>query len=300
MNNAYKNLVTKWFDGLNNGDIEGLLQLFAGSPTIKNAAFPLDRGAEAPRRLLESFFSRTSARHFQMTGYAESGDLAFASWIGMLTFVGPVGGAGLSAPLPVCLTGVDEFYFRDGLIEHLGIVHETTTLAVQAKRQALSGQVPETMDLDGAVRTYFRAEEAGDVEAITAMFDADAVIRNAAQPPVFGKEGARRFASDFRERTEFRKFSVVATARQGSKIFASWLGHMRFKAGVTFGPTVRTREPFEVELSGVCEFDFTSTGTIHSLTVAHETTSTMLMALKHAAATSDSHVAGKEDNALKQ
>ena len=297
MNNEYKNVVTKWFDGLNCSDLEGLLSLFTDNPTIKNAAFPLDRGSEAPSRLLASFFSRTSARHFQMTGYAESGDLAFASWIGLLTFTGQAGGTPLSAPLPVCLTGVEEFRFCDGLIDYLGIVHETTTLGVQARRQAVSGKVPDSVSLDRAVRDYFRAEEAGDVEAIVSMFDADAVIRNAAQPPVFGKEGARKFATDFRDRTEFRKFSVVATARQGSKIFASWLGHMRFKAGVAFGP-VHTAHGFEVEVSGICDFDFTEGGTIHSVTIAHETTTTMQMALKNQA--EDPHASARESTALNQ
>jgi len=278
----YRNEVMKWFYGLNRGDLDGLLALFGENPSIKNAAFPLDRGNEAPRRLLESFFSRTSARHFQITGYAENGDLVFASWIGLVTFTGPVGGVVLPAPLPVCLTGVEEFHFRDGLIDHLAIVHETSSLPVQAKRQELSGPVPDSVDLDRAVRDYFRAEEDGDVEGIVSMFDADAVIRNAAQPVVFGKEGARKIATDFRDRTEFREFKVVATARQGSKTFASWRGHLRFKAGVAFGP-VRTAEPFEVELSGVCEFDFTPRGTIHSLLIAHETTTVMQMAMEHAA-----------------
>jgi limonene-1,2-epoxide hydrolase len=299
MNNEYKDAVTNWFDGLNRGDLGCLTQLFAENPTIKNAAFPLDRGAEAPRRLLENFFSRTCARHFQMTGYAESGDLVFASWIGLLTFVGQVGNIALSAPLPVCLAGVDEFHFRDGLIDHLGIIHETTTLAVQAQRQALLGELPDSMDLDRVVRNYFKAEEAGDVEAITAMFDAGAAIRNAAQPVVFGKEGARKFASDFRDRTEFRKFSVVATARQGSRIFASWLGHLRFKAGIAFGPHIHTAQAFEVDLSGVCDFDFTPEGTIRSLSISHETTTTMQMALRHVAANYPA-MAGQESKTPKQ
>ena len=298
MNNEYKTVVTKWFDGLNRTDLEGLLALFTDDPSIKNAAFPLDQGSAAPRRLLESFFSRTSARHFQMTGYAESGDRAFASWIGLLTFTGSVAGTDLSAPLPICLSGVEEFQFRDGLIDHLGIVHETTTLGVQARRQAALGKTPESVDLDSAVRDYFRAEEDGDVEAIVALFDSEAVIRNAAQPPVFGQEGARKFASDFRDRTEFRKFSIAATARQGSKVFASWRAQLCFKAGVAFGPAVRTAEPFEIELSGVCEFDFTERGNIHNLLVAHETTTTMQMALKHQA--EDPHASARESTALKQ
>ncbi|MGB0064868.1 MAG: nuclear transport factor 2 family protein [Terracidiphilus sp.] len=275
--------MTEWFDGLNRGDLDGLLALFTDSPTIKNAAFPPDHGEQAPRRLLESFFSRTSSRHFQMTGYAENGDVAFASWIGLLTFAGQVGGTPFLGSLPVCLTGVEEFHFRDRLIDHLDIVHETTTIAVQARRQGISGRVSESVDLDRAVRDYFRAEEVGDVEAIVSMFDADAVIRNAAQPPVFGKEGARKFVSDFRDRTEFRKFSIASIARQGSKIFASWRGHLRFKAGVVFGPGVCTAEPFEIELSGVCEFDFTEGGAIHSLLIAHETTTATQMAMKHTA-----------------
>lgn len=282
MKNEYRNAVTKWFDGLNRGDLDGLLALFGANPSIKNAAFPLDSADGAPRQLLEGFFSRTSARHFQVTGYAESGDLVFASWIGLVTFTGPVGDVNLPAPLPVCLTGVEEFHFRDGLINHLGITHETTTLAVLAKRQALSGPLPDSVDLDRAVRCYFQAEEDGDVEGIVSLFDADAVIRNAAQPMVFGKDGARKFATDFRDRTEFRKFSVLATAQQGSKMFASWRGHLRFKAGVAFGP-VHSAEPFEIELSGVCEFDFTPRGTIHSLLIAHETTTVMQRAMEHAA-----------------
>ena len=281
MNNKYRNVVTKWFDGLNRSDLEGLLVLFTDNPSIRNAAFPLDQGKEAPRRLLESFFGRTSARHFQMTGYSESGDLAFTSWIGLLTFTGPVGDLNLSVPLSICLSGVEEFHFRNGQIDYLGIVHETTTLGVQARRRTLSGSVPDSVDLDRTVRDYFRAEEVGDVEAIVSMFDVNAVIRNAAQPPAFGKDGARRFASDFRDRTEFRKFSIATTAREGAKIFASWRGHLRFKAGIAFGPDVRTVEPFEVELSGVCEFDFTQRGAIHTLLIAHETTTVMQMAIKH-------------------
>lgn len=133
------------------------------------------------------------------------------------------------------------------------------------------------MDFNKLVSDYFAAEEQGDVEAVVALCSDDVVIRNAAQPPVYGKEGARKFASDFKARTDERRFKVLTVAINDDVCFAWWDGEITFKEGVAFG-TVMSKRAFKVNLQGVCRFKVDAFGDIKELDVVHETSTPVLRA----------------------
>lgn len=127
------------------------------------------------------------------------------------------------------------------------------------------------------VNQYFAAEEAGDIETVVALCHPEVLIRNAANSPQHGKEGARRFATDFKARTEQRRFEVLAVAQNGDVVFAWWRGAIRFHAGVRFGEIV-TQRPFNLDIEGICRFKVTADNLIRELEVHHETTSARWLA----------------------
>lgn len=133
------------------------------------------------------------------------------------------------------------------------------------------------MEFKDLVEKYFSAETRGDVDSVVDLCAPDVVIKNAAQPAVFGKEGARKFVSDFKARTERRDFEVLAVAENEDVCFAWWNAELTFKAGVSFGP-VTTRRPFILNLHGVCRFKVDANGKFKELDVFHETTSGLLAA----------------------
>jgi hypothetical protein len=139
MQKHHDDLVFRWFEGLNAGDLDALVALFAEHPHIRNAANPPLTGSEAPRRLLEDFFSRTAARRFDLIDTAENGREVFAAWTALLTFRRGATVAGVTLPedLELPLRGVERFVLDpNGRIAELYIVHETTTIAQAAHRAA--------------------------------------------------------------------------------------------------------------------------------------------------------------------
>jgi len=125
----YAALVTNWFDGLNRGDLTGLLGLFANTAWIQNAANPPVEGPDAARHLLEDFFQRTASRHFELIDMAEQDDEIFAGWICTLVFRkgASVAGRLLRDNVRVDLRGADWFKVNSaGRITALQIAHETT------------------------------------------------------------------------------------------------------------------------------------------------------------------------------
>lgn len=121
------------------------------------------------------------------------------------------------------------------------------------------------------VEAYFRAEEQGDVQRIVNLCSPEVVIRNAAQPPAIGKEGAARYVEDFKGRTSERSFTILAYAENEEVAFAWWDAAITFNAGVAFGP-LTTQRPFSVALRGICRFRFDEGGLFTELDVCHETT----------------------------
>ena len=49
------------------------------------------------------------------------------------------------------------------------------------------------MNSHSRIGAYFHAEERGDIEAVVALCAEDVIVRNAANPPQHGKEGARAY-----------------------------------------------------------------------------------------------------------
>lgn len=138
MQTHHAELVSRWFTGLNTGDVEGLVALFAEQAVICNAANPPAIGPGAPRALLEDFFLRTSARDFLVIDAASTDREIFAAWTATLLFRrgATVAGVTLGRDLEVSLRGAERFVLdAGGRIAELHIVHETTTVA-QAARSA--------------------------------------------------------------------------------------------------------------------------------------------------------------------
>jgi hypothetical protein len=139
MKTATLHLVQTWFDGLNRGDLDSLLELFGPVPRIRNAANPPSEGPDAARRLLEEFFDRTSARKFDVLDCAEGDGQVFASWSGELTFRPGIRIADvtLQHEVRVRLRGAERFRLDDaGRIIELDIVHETTSPVLAARQAA--------------------------------------------------------------------------------------------------------------------------------------------------------------------
>lgn len=274
MNPQIADLLCQWFDGLNRGDIAALVSLFSSTCRIQNAANPPDEQPGAAERLLKDFFRRTEARCFELVDVAVAGRTIHACWTAVLTFRPGVAIAEITIPtrLPVLLSGVDVFDLDDtDHIARLFITHETTSVVAAARALAASGGA-KPPDLGALVRAYFGAEERGDADAIVEMCDPRIVILNAAQPPVYGLEGARVFAEDFRSRTLERRFDLRSVAVDGYTVFAEFASRITFREGVQFGPAIRAQKAFTVELPGVCRFQFNPAGKLIYLRVFHETT----------------------------
>jgi ketosteroid isomerase-like protein len=217
----------QWFDGLNCGDSATLLPLFSPECRIHNAANPPDETPGAAERLLTDLFRRTEARSFSLVDVAVAGRSIHACWTGILVFRRGVTIAGVTLPaqMPVLLSGVDVFEIDDSnRIARLFITHETTSVVAAAR--ALAAATSATLPVESLVCRYFQAEEVGDTDAIVEMCDDRVVILNAAQPPVYGHEGARQFAEDFRNRTEERHFEIRSLAVNGYTAFAEFLGRL--------------------------------------------------------------------------
>jgi ketosteroid isomerase-like protein len=137
-NPSHLNVVQAWFEGLNQTDLHGLLDLFTAETEIRNAANPPLIGIDAPQRLLEDFFARTQRREFKLLGVAEGDGSVFAHWEAELTFRAGAHVAGLTIkkPFTVTLRGVDRFAFEAGKIKALDIIHETTSVARAAREHA--------------------------------------------------------------------------------------------------------------------------------------------------------------------
>jgi hypothetical protein len=129
------------------------------------------------------------------------------------------------------------------------------------------------MNQEQVIREYFRAETAGDVEAVARLCHEAVIVRNAAQPSQQGKQGVRAYVSDFKARTSRREFQIHAIAIERDVAFAWWDATLEFVPGARIGPVV-AQSPFEVRLPGICRFHFRES-LIDELDVFHETTSVL-------------------------
>jgi len=133
------------------------------------------------------------------------------------------------------------------------------------------------MNSHSRIGAYFHAEERGDIEAVVALCAEDVIVRNAANPPQHGKEGARAYVASFSDRTTRRRFDVLSVAGHGDVVYARWKADLSFRAGVAFGP-VTTVRPFDLTLEGICRFKLDADGLFREIDVHHETTTAMRMA----------------------
>ena len=127
----HSEFIARWYEGLAEGDVEGLLRLFAASPRIRNAAHTPVQGPQAARTYLEDFFGRTAQRRFQLLSLADGGTQVFAAWAAEIVFRKgvTVAGRSLSRDFMHKQRGIDWFTFDDGeRVVELEVVHETSSL----------------------------------------------------------------------------------------------------------------------------------------------------------------------------
>ena len=121
----HKRFLQRWFYGLERGDTNGLLELFAGETWIRNAGDAPMQGSDAAQRFLTEFFSKTTARRFTFIDAALERDQLFASWDAELTF---------TAGFRMKLRGIDRFQLDVHCrIEQLHIVQTMSNIDVPAQ-----------------------------------------------------------------------------------------------------------------------------------------------------------------------
>jgi len=275
-------MVQSWFNGLNESNLESLLILFSNDSTIKNAANPVLSGVDAPRKLLETFFERTSKRFIYPMEITQNGNEVFAHWRGYYTFKSGIQIADitLDRDVTVPLRGVERFILdSDGKISHLDIVHETLSPLIYAKLSKEKKDFVSEIMAKEVIEQYFELEEIGDVEGVVNLCDELVLVVNAANPIQFGKEGARQYVQTFKNRTEHRLFKIGEISIFEDTAMVWWDAEVRFKSGIAFGQIISNSE-FDALLSGVCRFRFSREGKITELDVFHETTSVPILASK--------------------
>jgi ketosteroid isomerase-like protein len=282
LDNRTINLVNSWFTNLNQTNLNGVLNLFASTSKIKNAAQPIIEGSKAAKTLIEGFFARTHDRFLYPMEIAQIGDVIFAHWKGYLTIEKGIEIAGikLEMPLTVPIRGVERFVIdQDFKIKELDIVHETTTSVLYAHLSLIQENFVSFDTAKNSIEQYFSLEEIGDVEGVVALCHPNIVVVNAANPAQHGLEGARSYVQTFKDRTISRAFKIKEIAVEKDNALVSWKAKIEFKKGISFGNII-SGSNFSVDLFGICRFKMTVDGKFLEIDVFHETTTAMLAAQK--------------------
>ena len=132
------------------------------------------------------------------------------------------------------------------------------------------------------IRRYFEAQNRSDADAVVRLFSDDAVVVNAAFPPVTGHDGLKGFAGGLYTRTSARQFVTLKIFENNDDAAAEWEVEMTFRAGAVIGPHTLSK-PFTVRLRGVNVFEFKKNSeVITKMSVYHETSTVARLAAEHA------------------
>jgi 8-oxo-dGTP diphosphatase len=106
-------LVRRWFETFNAGDLDGLAALYHGDAT-NDSAVGVAHGRDAVRQELAAVLDRSARRHVRMIARVETGAM-HAEWRGQTTSE--------DGEVSTC-AGYDEFWIEDGLIRRQrGVLH---------------------------------------------------------------------------------------------------------------------------------------------------------------------------------
>ena len=131
ISDTHQQLLQCWFQGLEQGCIDDLSQLFIRYPWIRNGGDGPMQGSDAPQRLLRELFERTSSRHFTIIDAAYEDRQLFVRWDGNVTLAAGfrLGSVTLSKPAILNLRGIKRFQLdARGRIEQLEIVHDVVSI----------------------------------------------------------------------------------------------------------------------------------------------------------------------------
>lgn len=132
-------LVERYFDAEERGDVDAVVALCAADVVVRNAAQPPQRGLDGVRTYVTSFRDRTSARAFDVIAVAEADDVVFAAWSARLVFNAgvPFGPVIPRRPFDIELTGICRFKLdAEGKVRELDVFHETTSVVQRATANA--------------------------------------------------------------------------------------------------------------------------------------------------------------------
>jgi ADP-ribose pyrophosphatase YjhB (NUDIX family) len=110
-------LVRKWFDAFNAGDVDGLAALYH-EDAVNDSGTELVRGRDAVKREIAATIDRSARRHVRMIARVETGAM-HAEWRGHAT--------NLQDGSVATNAGYDEFWIENGLIRRQrGVLHPLT------------------------------------------------------------------------------------------------------------------------------------------------------------------------------
>jgi SnoaL-like protein len=163
-----------YFDGLLTGELDPLVQSFAGEPELHHPV----RGRIKGRRAFEAYVADTNAWLSERNASIENVERILAEGRGFEEVVLHLDGDSAPVGLPVAV--VADFQPGSELINELRVYYSSWPLTGRhATRPPVLQPDPELRDSD-VVAEYQRALSAGDVDAIVAAFEPDGYAREPA------------------------------------------------------------------------------------------------------------------------
>jgi hypothetical protein len=163
-----------YFEGLLTGELDPLVQSFAGEPELHHPV----RGRIKGRRAFEAYVADTNAWLSERNASIENVERILTDWRGFEEVVLHLDGDSAPVGLPVAV--VADFQHGSELIDELRVYYSSWPLTGRhATRPPVLQPDPELRDSD-VVAEYQRALGAGDVDAIVAAFEPDGYAREPA------------------------------------------------------------------------------------------------------------------------
>jgi hypothetical protein len=182
------NLAVPYFAGLRIGDFKALTKSFAGEPELHHPVSGRVKGEAA----FAAFVTETNLWMKERNVSVEYVDRIFTKRRGVEEVILHVDGQGGRLDLPFALVADRR---PDGRIEELRIYYSAWPLSGRHANRPPILQPDDELSEPAVVAEYHRALADGDVDAITATFEADGYVREPAGDDAThrGPEGLREF-----------------------------------------------------------------------------------------------------------
>lgn len=133
-------VVKRYFELEEQGDVEGVVDLCSPTIVVVNAANPIQFGKEGVRQYVQTFKDRTTQRKFKVGTISIQNDNVMVWWEAKITFKAGIefGAVKAMEEFDADLKGICRFRFTvDGLIAELDVFHETTSALILAQKTNL-------------------------------------------------------------------------------------------------------------------------------------------------------------------